>query len=315
MRIFITKPILNTATSMLQSEGHEVVIHNSGSPISKETLYKEAQKSDALITMLSDNIDKEFLSANSHLKVISNYAVGFNNIDIQTATELGIKIGNTPDVLTEATADLALSLLLDVSRKVTESMRSIQEGKWTDWEPLGFIGQSLRGKTIGVFGAGRIGQCFADTCRRAFGMNVIYCARTEKEQFNAKKVEFDQLLSESDVLSVHCDLNSETENLFNKNTFSKMRETTIFINTARGQIHNEEDLERALRDRTIWGAGLDVTNPEPLHKSSALLSLPNVVITPHIGSATLDARTRMCELVATNILNGLNGDTLTAGVN
>lgn len=315
MRIFITKPILDTAIAMLQSEGHEVVIHNNGTPINKETLYREARKSDALITMLSDNIDREFLSANNHLRVISNYAVGFNNIDIQAATELGIKIGNTPDVLTEATADLALSLLLNVSRKVNESMRSIEEGNWTDWEPLGFIGQSLRGKTLGVFGAGRIGQCFADTCRNAFGMKVIYCSRTEKKDFYATKVEFDQLLTQSDVISVHCDLNEETKDLFNQKAFNKMKSTSIFINTARGQIHNERDLERAIKDEVIWGAGLDVTNPEPLAKSSPLLPLQNVVITPHIGSATLSARTQMCELVATNILNGLKGDTLAAGVN
>ena len=315
MKIFITDKILNNTSNILEEKGHEVHVHNGDSPITAEELMTHARESDALITMLSDKIDREFLEQNQHLRVISNYAVGYNNIDVEAASEFNIKIGNTPDVLTEATADLALGLLLNVSRRINESMLSIKEGNWTNWEPLGFIGQSLRGKTLGILGAGRIGRCFADTCRNAFGMKVIYCSRTEKSEFKGQKVEFDELLSQSDVLSVHCDLNSETENLFNKKSFEQMKSTAIFINTARGQVHNGEDLEQALRDKTIWGAGLDVTNPEPLPQDSPLLSLSNVVITPHIGSATLTARTKMCELVAINILNGLNGDKLTAGVN
>ncbi|PIK15744.1 D-glycerate dehydrogenase [Halobacteriovorax sp. JY17] len=315
MRIFITKPILEDATLMLQSEGHHVIVHHGDSPLTTEELYLEAKASDALITMLSDKIDRDFLSANQHLKVISNYAVGYNNIDVSAATEFGIKIGNTPDVLTEATADLALSLLLDVSRKITESMRSIESGNWKGWEPLGFIGQSMRGKTLGIFGAGRIGQCFAETCNKAFGMEILYCSRSEKPDFQGQRVSLEELLSKSDVISIHCDLNSETEDLFNFEAFKKMKESAIFINTARGQVHNEEDLEKAIRERVIWGAGLDVTNPEPMSKDSPLLGLENVVITPHIGSATQIARSQMSKLVATNILNGLNGDKLTAGIN
>lgn len=315
MKVFVTKSILPNGITLLEENGHTVEVYEGKSPLSKKTLCEKAKASDALITMLSDQIDREFLKENTHLKVIANYAVGYNNIDIQAATDFGIKVSNTPDVLTDATADLALALLMDVSRKVTMSMNSIKAGRWTGWEPLGFIGQSLRGKTLGVFGAGRIGQRFANTCRKAFDMNIIYCARSEKEHFNATKVSFDQLLEDSDVISAHCDLNTETEGLFNKTAFSKMKDTAIFINTARGQIHNEEDLTQALIENTIWGAGLDVTNPEPMSKDSKLLKLSNIVITPHIGSATDTARGQMSTLVAKNVIEGLAGQKMSSGLN
>ncbi len=315
MKIFITKSILPSGITLLKEQGHTVEVYEENTPISKETLYEKAKTSDALITMLSNQIDREFIKENNHLKVIANYAVGFNNIDVEAATEHGIKVGNTPDVLTEATADMALALLMDVSRKTSESFQSIKDGHWTGWEPKGFLGQSLRGKTLGIFGAGRIGQCFANTCRLAFGMNVIYCARTEKDNFQATKVSFEDLLDQSDVISVHCDLNNETKELFDIEAFKKMKETSIFINTSRGQVHNEADLELALREKIIWGAGLDVTNPEPMNPKSKILELPNITITPHIGSATITAREEMSLLVATNILNGLNGEELKAGVN
>lgn len=315
MRIFVTKKIIDEGILLLEEQGHTVIVNDSPNELSSERLYEEASKSDALITMLSDKIDREFLEKNKHLKVIANYAVGYNNIDVAAATEFGIKVGNTPDVLTEATADMALALLMDVSRKTSLSFNSIKEGKWKGWEPMGFIGQSLRGKTLGIFGAGRIGQCFADTCRKAFAMNVIYCARSEKNDFEGTRVNFEELLAQSDVISVHCDLNENTMNLFNIDTFKKMKKSSIFINTARGQVHNEADLEKALREETIWGAGLDVTNPEPMDKNSTILNLPNISITPHIGSATRLARAEMSKLVARNILNGLNGDELCAGVN
>jgi glyoxylate reductase len=278
-----------------------------------------AKQHDGLITMLSDKIDKEFLEENSHLKVITNYAVGFNNIDVETATKLNIAIGNTPDVLTEATADLALCLLLDVSRKISSSVIDTKDGKWNGWEPLGYIGQSLRRKKIGIFGAGRIGQKLASTLKNAFDMEIVYTTRTKRPAFEketgATKVDFNELLETSDVLSVHCDLNETTNGIFNKEAFDKMKSSSIFINTARGQVHNEQDLLIALENKSIWGAGLDVTNPEPIAKTSKLLKNENVTITPHIGSATLSARTEMAKIVATNIVNAFECKKLAGDVN
>ena len=319
MKILITSPIIADATDILEAQGHTVTTWKGQESITYQELKNLAKDHDCIISMLSDRIDKEFLEDNKHLKVITNYAVGHNNIDSKTATSLNIAIGNTPDVLTEATADLALCLLLDVSRKISHSFSETKNGKWNGWEALGYIGQSLRRKTLGIFGAGRIGQKFATTMQRGFDMDIIYTARSSKEDFEkntgANKVTFDQLLEQSDVISVHCDLNESTKDLFNKETFSKMKKNSIFINTARGQVHNEEDLLSALVEKTIWGAGLDVTNPEPIAKDSPLLFNENVVITPHIGSATLEARKAMAKIVAQNILNGLKGKKLAGDVN
>jgi len=305
MRIFITKPIIESGIEILRSAGHEVNVHQGEKGITKEELYSAAKESDALITMLSDKIDEEFLEKNSHLLVIANYAVGFNNIDIEAAKRLAIPVANTPDVLTHATAELAFALLLSSARRITEAHNSIASNNWKGWEPMGFLGQNLAKKTLGIFGAGRIGQSFAKMCQGAFDMDVLYTSRTEKNDFPAKRVSFDELVEKSDIISVHCDLNATTMGKFNREIFKKMKSSSIFINTARGEIHNEVDLHWALTHGEVWGAGLDVTNPEPMSADSPLLKLPNVTITPHIGSATLRARSEMSDLVATNILKGL----------
>lgn len=318
-KVFISRRIPNKGIEALKNAGLEAKVWGSAIPPTYEELMEHTLQADALISMLSDKIDKDFLLKNKHLKVISNYAVGFNNIDIVAATELGIPIGNTPDVLTDATADHAFTLMLTVARKVLDSNRSIGEGKWKNWEPMGFLGQDLRERTLGIVGMGRIGQEMARLCYHAFNMKIIYFANSAKSELDkkwgAKKVNFEELLAQSDVISVHTSLNDGTRGIFNKESFVKMKKNAIFINTARGEIHDEAALVEALQAGLIWGAGLDVTNPEPMASDSALLSLPNVVVTPHIASATIDTRANMSFIAAQNIIKGIKGEKLVGFVN
>lgn len=318
-KVFISRRIPNKAIETLKSAGIEVKVWGSAIPPTKDELAEHTAQADALICMLSDAIDSDFLLKNKHLKVISNYAVGFNNIDITTATELGIPIGNTPDVLTEATADHAFTLMLSVARKILDSNRSISDGKWKNWEPMGFLGQDLRGRTLGIAGMGRIGQELARLCYDAFGMKILYFSNASKPEmdrkFGAKKVDFVDLLSQSDVISVHTSLNEKTKGIFDKKAFQQMKKSAIFINTSRGEVHNEADLTEALSNGEIWGAGLDVSNPEPMQHDNPLLMMQNVVITPHIASATIDTRANMAFIAAQNIIKGLKNEKLVGFVN
>ncbi|TAH20995.1 MAG: D-glycerate dehydrogenase [Cytophagales bacterium] len=318
-KVFISRRIPNRAIETLKSAGLEVKVWGSAIPPTQEELAEHTALADALICMLSDNINKDFLLKNKHLKVITNYAVGFNNIDIGAATELGIPIGNTPDVLSEATADHAFTLMLAVARKILDSNRSIGEGKWKNWEPMGFLGQDLRGRTLGIVGMGRIGQEFSRLCHQAFGMKILYFSNTAKpeidKKFGAKKVDFDELLAQSDVISVHTSLNEGTKGIFDKKAFRQMKKSAIFINTARGEIHQEADLIEALSAGEIWGAGLDVSNPEPMSSESPLLTLPNAIVTPHIASATIDTRANMAFIAAQNVIKGLKNEKLLGFVN
>jgi glyoxylate reductase len=318
-KVFISRRIPNKGIEALRNAGLEVKVWGSAIPPTHEELAEHTAQANALISMLSDRIDKDFLLKNTHLKVISNYAVGFNNIDVVAATELGIPIGNTPDVLTEATADHAFTLMLAVARKVLDSNRSIAEGKWKNWEPMGFLGQDLRERTLGIVGMGRIGQEMARLCYQAFEMKIIYYSNTAKpeldKKWGAKKVSMDDLLAQSDVISVHTSLNEGSKGIFGKDSFTKMKKNAIFINTARGEIHDEIALVEALQTGAIWGAGLDVTSPEPMPSDSPLLSLPNAIVTPHIASATIDTRANMSFIAAQNIIKGLKNEKLVGFVN
>jgi len=318
-KVFISRRIPNRAIETLKNAGLEVKVWGSAIPPSQEELAAHTAQVDGLICMLSDNINRDFLLKNKHLKVITNYAVGFNNIDVGTATELGIPIGNTPDVLTEATADHTFTLMLAVARKILDSNRSIIDGKWKNWEPMGFLGQDLRGRTLGVVGMGRIGQEFSRLCYQAFGMKILYFSNTIKpevdKKFGAKKIDFSDLLAQSDVVSVHAGLNKGTKGIFDKKAFQQMKKSAIFINTSRGEVHQEADLVEALATGEIWGAGLDVSNPEPMASDSALLTLPNVIVTPHIASATIDTRANMAFIAAQNIIKGLKNEKLVGFVN
>lgn len=273
-------------------------------------LMKEAKNSDALITMLSDNVDKDFFEANQHLQVISNYAVGTNNIFISEATRLGIPIGNTPNVLTETTADLALTLLLNVTRRVPYVWAQVRKGNWTSWEPSLFNGMDMRKKTVGLIGFGRIGQAFAQKLWHLWKCPIVVWPRE-----SAKRLELDfpfcvveekEFFELCDVVSLHCPLTSDTEGIINKDFIEKMKKPFVFINTARGACHREDDLLLGLKENKIVAVGLDVSEPEPMSKNSPLLKKENVMVLPHIGSATKETREEMTRMCLENVVAGLN---------
>ncbi len=305
-KVLITRIIPDTAYNMLTQAGFEVSVWEGSGPMTQPQLIERAKQVDALMPLGADKLDKYFFSQCSHLNVIAQFAVGYDNIDVEEATRLRIPVGNTPDVLSDATADIAFGLMMAVSRKMFYLHKSIERDEWKQFEPLKNLGQELTRKTLGIFGMGRIGMVMAQRCRGAFNMDIIYHNRTRNAEaeklYGARYVSFDELLQQSDVLSVHSVLSDETRGLFNKDVFSRMRKSAIFINTSRGGVHNEEDLIEALRSETIWGAGLDVTNPEPMHANNPLLQMPNAAVLPHIGSATVEARTGMARLAAENII-------------
>lgn len=274
---------------------------------------------DGLVSLLTDRIDAELLEAAPRLKVVSNYAVGFNNIDIPAATARGICVGNTPGVLTDATADMAFCLLIAAARRLVDGHEYGRAGRWKTWEPLGHLGQDLVGRTVGVIGMGRIGASFARRCRFGWDMRVLYhdVQRNTKveEELGAQHVDLDTLLAQSDFVSVHTDLNSSTRGLFNLATFRKMKPTAVFINTARGPIVIEADLIEALNQGIIFAAGLDVTDPEPPAPGSPLYGVPNLIVAPHIASATIGTRNAMADICARNLLAGVTGQSLPAWVN
>jgi glyoxylate reductase len=305
-RILVTRKLPAIAVDLLTKAGFTVTVGEGDRLMTRDELLSQAKQHDAIICTLTEKIDKEFLAACSHLRIISQFGVGYDNIDVTEATRLGIPVSNTPGVLTNATADIAFALMLAVSRKMFHLHKSIIRGDWTYFQPSKDLGFELKGKTLGVFGLGRIGIEMAKRCRGAFQMNVIYHNRKQSPEADkdlaASLVSFNDLLSKSDVLSVHSVLSPDTRGIFNYAAFEKMKPSSIFINTARGGIHNEVDLVEALRTKKIWGAGLDVTNPEPMSKDNALLSMDNVAILPHVGSGTIEARSGMARLAAENIV-------------
>ena len=282
-------------------------------------LMAAAKEHNALLCSGGDNINARFLDECSHLDVISQFAVGYDNIDIAKATDLGIPVGYTPDVLTHATAEIGFGLMIAVARKMFYNHKSILKGEWTYFKPRANLGLELKNKTLGIFGLGRIGFEMARLCKNAYNMDILYHNRNRNnradKELDARFVDFDTLLSESDVISVHCSLTDETKEVFNKSAFSKMKSSAIFINTARGKVHNEIDLIEALKSGLIWGAGLDVTNPEPMLPDNQLLSMENVAVLPHIGSATVETRNRMAKLVAENIIEFYRDNKMSCIVN
>jgi len=282
-------------------------------------LKEKVRDCDGLVSLLTDKIDPELLDAAPRLKVVSNFAVGFNNIDIPAATGRGVAVGNTPGVLTDATADMAFALLITAARRVVEGHNYSLSGQWKTWEPLGHLGQDLFGRTIGIVGMGRIGQAMARRCRFGWDMQVLYYdvyknEKAEKE-FAARQVDFDTLLRESDFVSIHTDLNEKTRGMFNREAFQKMKRTAVLINSARGPLVDQQALAEALQSGTIFAAGLDVTDPEPPALDDPLLKLPNVVVAPHIASATVGTRNAMADICANNLIAGVTGQKLPAWVN
>ena len=284
-----------------------------------ELIRKKIANCDGLVSLLTDRVDENLLDAAPRLKVVSNFAVGFNNVDVPAATARGIAVGNTPGALTDATADLAFALLLAAARRVPESVIDARAGKWKTWEPLGYLGQDLHGKTLGIVGMGRIGYALAKRGHRGWDMNVLYhdeIANAKAEaDFGAKRVALPELLRESDFVSVHASLTESSRGLFGTKQFAMMKKTAVFINTARGPLVDQKALVAALKSGTIFAAGLDVTEPEPPDAADELLRLPNCVVAPHIASATFSTRNGMAEICADNLIAGVTGKPLRAWVN
>jgi glyoxylate reductase len=262
-----------------------------------------------LLTLLTERIDEALLNALPTVKVVSNMAVGFDNIDVDACTRRGVVVCITPDVLTETTADFTWALMLAVARRVCEAAESVRAGTWRTWEPLGFLGRDLSGATLGIVGFGRIGRAVARRAR-GFDMRVLYTDKTRQSSeverdLRATFVPLEQLLAESDIVTLHVPLTPETRMLIGARELALMKPRSILINTARGPVVDTEALVRALRTGHIWGAGLDVTDPEPLPADHPLLQCPNVIVTPHIASASETTRARMAELAAENLVAAL----------
>ncbi|NOZ13723.1 MAG: D-glycerate dehydrogenase [Acidobacteria bacterium] len=304
MKIYITKPIPETGIRFLKEREYEVVIRKSDTLISEDELVYGLKEFDGIISMLSDPIGANVLEKAGKCRIIANYAVGTNNIDIQAAKKRGIIVTNTPDVLTEATAELATALLLAASRRIVESDRFAREGKFRGWGPLLFLGKGLDTKTVGIVGMGRIGQAFARMIS-AFNAKIIYHSRT-KQNLPYPFVDFETLMKKSDFISLHLPLTAESRHMFTEKEFSKMKDGVVFINTARGPIVREKDLVNALKTGKIAFAGLDVYEFEP-EISDELKTMKNTVLLPHIGSATEKARNDMAILAARNVDAVLNG--------
>ncbi len=309
MKIFLTRKIPDDGIKVLKSHGFQVDIFPENRQPTKEEIIKGVRDADALISLLSDPIDREVIDSARNLKVIGNYAVGYNNIDVEYARKKGIIVVNTPGVLTDATADLTFALILAAARRVVEGDRFMRDKKFRGWEPMLLLGKDVWGATIGIVGAGRIGQAVG---RRAMGFNmrILYHSRTRKMEFEretgARFVSLTKLLRESDIITLHVPLTQETRHLIGEEEFKIIKDGAILINTARGEVVKEEAMIRALKSGKLFAAGLDVFYGEP-SVNPELLSLPNVVLTPHVGSATERTRRKMAEMVCEDVSRVLLG--------
>jgi glyoxylate reductase len=316
-KVFVTRAIPEKGLELIR-DACDVDLWADELPPTREELLGRVRGVDGLLSLLTDRIDGEIMDeAGPQLKVISNHAVGFDNIDVNAATARRIPVGNTPDVLTDATADFAFALMMAVARRIPEGVRYVHDGKWKTWGPLTLLGVDIQGATLGLIGFGRIGQAVA---RRALGfdMRVLYFDPGEKKppgELKARRVDFETLLEESDFISLHTPLTPDTRHLIDAVALSKMKPGAVLINTARGPVVDPEALYEALKERRIFGAGLDVTEPEPLPMDSPLLTLDNIVIVPHIASASKASRDQMSWMAAQNLIAGLKGERLPNCVN
>ncbi|HET7036890.1 MAG TPA: D-glycerate dehydrogenase [Thermomicrobiaceae bacterium] len=311
MRVAVTRVIPESGLELLRTEA-EVALWPNQLPPSRDELIELARGADGLLTLVTDRVDGELLDALPAVRVVSNYAVGFDNIDVPACTARNVAVCTTPDVLTDATADFGFTLLLAAARKLIPAVEAVRDGDWLTWEPMGFLGQETAGRTLGVIGLGRIGAALA---RRghAFGMRILYAdaiARPELErELGAARRELDALLAESDFVSVHVPLTPQTQQLIGARELALMKPSAVLINTSRGPVVDNDALADALERGTIWAAALDVTEPEPLPATHRLVHLPNAIVTPHIASATFDTRSEMSTLSARNVLAVLHGET------
>jgi glyoxylate reductase len=297
-RVFVTRRLPGTALKRLAAE-HEVDVWPERMPPPPDVLRERAAAADGLLALLTDRIDAALIEACPNLRVISNYAVGSDNVDLDAAAARGIPVGITPDVLTEATADLAFAGLLAAARRLPEALAAVREGRWQTWEPDWLLGHDVHDAALGIVGYGRIGQAVA---RRAEGFSMRILA--------TPRVPLDELLAQSDAVTLHVPLTSETRHLIDADALARMKPTAVLVNTARGGVVDQQALARALHRGEIAGAALDVTDPEPLPPDHPLLDAPNLLVLPHIGSATHTARERMADLAVDNLLAGLAGKPL-----
>jgi glyoxylate reductase len=309
MKILITREIPEIGINFLIKNGFKVSVYKKDKPIARKELIAGVRNCDAVISLLTDKIDKEVIDSMKKCKVIANYAVGFNNIDIAYAKSKGIKVSNTPDVLTDSTADLTMALVLACARRISESEKLVRDKKFVGWKPKLLLGLELRDKYFGILGAGRIGT---EVSKRAhsFGCKIIYYSNNKNDylekKLNAKKLSLTEILKKSNVLSLHLPLNSKTKNLLSEEKLKLLNPSAILINTARGEVLDEKYLIKMLKQNKIYAAGFDVYQNEPdLNKE--LYKLKNVVLLPHIGSATVEARDKMSLLAAKNVAAVLSG--------
>lgn len=310
-RVYVTRQLFDEAMEILERHSDFEVFEGVDNAIPRDLLLTKVRGVDGLLPLLTDTIDIEVMDASENLKVISNYAVGFNNIDVEAATERGIYVTNTPGILTETTADCAFALLMAAARRISEAERHVRAGKWVHaWGPRMFIGTDVNGKTLGIVGLGRIGTAVAKRAK-GFNMKLIYCdvnrRRDLEDELDLTYKPFKEVLSEADFVTIHVPLTETTHHMMGEEQLSAMKKTAYLINTSRGPVVDEDALYKALRDGVITGAGLDVFEEEPIDPGSPLLRLDNIVLTPHIASASRETRTKMAITAANNLVAVLQG--------
>ena len=316
-KAYVTRRIQDAGLSLLPGRV-DFEVWEKTAPVEREVLLEKAPGVQGLLCTLSDRIDEELLSRCPGLRVVSNYAVGYDNIDVEAATRRGVLVTNTPDVLTNATADVAFTLILASARRVVEANEFLRSGEWVTWHPDLLLGQDVSESVLGIVGIGKIGQAVA---RRAagFSMKILFFNRSPKpdleKELGARQVSLDELLRESDFVSLHCPLSAETKGLIGERELRMMKKSSILINTSRGPVVDQKALYRACSERWIWGAGLDVFEKEPVPLDEPLLTLKNVTTIPHLGSATIKAREGMARKAAENLLAALEGKKPTDLVN
>ncbi|KGR76736.1 2-hydroxyacid dehydrogenase [Ureibacillus manganicus] len=310
-KVLITRRIPEPIIDKIREVADVFIWEKEDIPIPRDLLETKIVEVEGLFCLLTESIDAQLLEKAKNLKVISNMAVGYNNIDIETATKKGILVTNTPDVLTETTADLTFALLMATARRLVEASDFLRAGQWQTWSPNLLTGQDIFGATIGIIGMGRIGEAVARRTK-GFNMKLLYNNRNRKleveQELGATYVPFEELLRESDFILVMTPYTTETKNLITAEHFKLMKKNAILINTARGGIVNESDLYEALVKGEIWAAGLDVFEQEPISTDHPLLTLPNVVTLPHIGSASIATRMKMADLAADNLVQAIRGE-------
>ena len=310
-RVFLTRTLHDFALKELKKK-YQIEIHTGKIPIPKNILKNKIKVVDGLICFPYDKIDNEIIDLGENLKVISTFSVGFDHIDINHAKKKKIRVGYTPKVLTDATADLAFALMIDLVRRVSEGDRIIRNGKWRQiYGAHDYVGVDLQGKTLGILGMGRIGSTLAKRAK-AFDMKIIYhnrshVSKSREKSLGVKYVSLDKLITQSDVISIHVPHTPKTDQMFNSKIFKKMKNSSFLINTARGKIVNEKDLGRALKKKIIAGAGLDVFESEPIGNNHPFTKIPNIVLAPHIGSSSKETREEMARITVKNLNFGING--------